>query len=334
MIGKVFYMEKLETESNIKSFDLQDEPGPSSSNVASGDIEKLLQQIDQVKKDKELPKIKRRKRLRALNRKLNCRPRAKNKTEKSGAESDHKLFELQVEPGTSSSNVASGDIEKLLQQIDQVKKDKELITRRITRRKRLNALYQALHRRRRAKNQTEKQKKGHQQRMKKCRSKLSEPEKSSLEEQEEDDPFNDKALMEMSIRDLNRRMKDYQISGARQAAFRLKRICLKNRGKKFLIESLVKIDNNLMNFDQNFILDDIVNNLLSAYAKKQRQRMKQCRRSLVEDYKANKEGLQEYAHRQAEYEYLKNRLDTEKSKNCKGKDHRNKEIYNKTEILT
>ena len=268
-------MEKLETESNNKLFDLQVEPGPSSSNLASADIEWLLQQIDQVKKDEELPKITRRKRLRALNQALKYRrPKTKNKTEKQKkdhqqrmkkcrsklsepekssleeqenleTESNIKSFDLQDEPGPSSSNVASGDIEKLLQQIDQVKKDKELITRRITRRKRLNALYQALYRRRRTKNQTEKQKKDHQQRMKKSRSKLSEPEKSSLEEQEEeeDDPFNDKALMEMSIRDLNRRMKDYQISGARQAAFRLKRACLKNRGKKFLIESLVKIDN-------------------------------------------------------------------------------------------
>ena len=271
-------MEKLETESNNKLFDLQVEPGPSSSNLASADIEWLLQQIDQVKKDEELPKITRRKRLRALNQALKYRrPKTKNKTEKQKkdhqqrmkkcrsklsepekssleeqenleTESNIKSFDLQDEPGPSSSNVASGDIEKLLQQIDQVKKDKELITRRITRRKRLNALYQALYRRRRTKNQTEKQKKDHQQGMKKSRSKLSEPEKSSLEEQEEeDDPFNDKALMEMSIRDLNRRMKDYQISGARQAAFRLKRTCLKNRGKKFLIESLVKIDNNFIN---------------------------------------------------------------------------------------
>ena len=158
--------------------------------------------------------------------------------EKSGAESDHKLFELQVEPGTSSSNVASGDIEKLLQQIDQVKKDKELP--KIKRRKRLRALNRKLNCRPRAKNKTEKQKKGHQQRMKKYRSKLSEPKIPLIEEQEEDDPFNDKALMEMSTQALNRRMKDYQISGVRQDAMRLKRKCLKNRGKKFSTESLVK----------------------------------------------------------------------------------------------
>ena len=164
--------------------------------------------------------------------------------EKSEAESDHKSFDLQVEPGPSSINVVSGDIEWLLQQIDQVKKDKELP--KITRRKRLRALNHKLNYRPRTKNKTEKRGKGHQQRKKKYRSKLSEPRKLSLEEQEEDDPFNDKLLMEMSIRDLNRRMKDYQISEARQASFRLKRTCLKNRGKKFLIESLVKIDNNFI----------------------------------------------------------------------------------------
>ena len=46
------------------------------------------------------------------------------------------------------------------------------------------------------------------------------------------------------------------------------------------------------------------------------------------------EGLQEYARRQVEYKYWKNRLDTEKSKNYKDKDHGNKEKYNKTEKFT
>ena len=165
----------------------------------------------------------------------------------SETESNNKSFDLQVEPGSSSSNLARADIEWLHQQIDQVKKDEELP--KITRRKRLRALNQALkYRRPKTKNKTEKQKKDHQQRMKKCRSKLSEPEKSSLEEQdEEDDPFNDEALMEMSTHALNRILKDNQISGARQAEIRLQRKRLKQRGKKISIELLVKRDKNVLN---------------------------------------------------------------------------------------
>ena len=77
-----------------------------------------------------------------------------------------------------------------------------------------------------------------------------------------------------------------------------------------------------------------MNNFILAYAKKHRQRKQNIRRDLQEYATRNLEGLQEYARRQAEYEYLKNKLDTEKSKNYKDKDHSSKEKYNKTEKLT